>query len=83
MSNLIEVKIPYSLTAVNDLVALERTHRRITYSNGKSLCLGELNDTSTELTYGPCPVLTAAQDSASLETKVAVTLMLLGEQSNE
>lgn len=73
-------KIPHSAIAVDNLVAIERKHKRKTYSNGNSLCFGELSDPMAELTYGPCPTLAQSRASASKETLIAVALILGGER---
>lgn len=82
MSSLPEVKIPYSAIAVANLVKVELEHKRKTYSNGKSLCRGDLNDPAAKLTYDPCPTLKKARGEAARETLVAVALILGGEKND-
>lgn len=80
MSNVAEVKIPYSAEAVNNLLLIEREHVSCYYPNQPKGYTGECRGCywdpvlSSKNTY-PCPILLEARALSSLETKVAVVLI--------
>lgn len=71
MNNPIET-VPYSAKAVNELVDLERMHKGFR-PNGEFQS-GWCGDCFP--TYVPCPTLIKARNEASIETRLAVALIL-------
>jgi hypothetical protein len=79
-------KVPYSSSAIDNLVAIEKEHQSYLrkYSTDEDLCSSiecesqgmEINGEYTIL-Y-PCPTLVSARETASEETLVAVALILTG-----
>lgn len=86
---IIKDKTPYSAQAVNNLVALEWKHRLFSKGDRRECDVCRVNlkgepITENDIIYGPlsypCPTLVDARASASMETLVAVALIMAGER---